>query len=70
MKLMIQIPCFNEAQTLAVALAASPRQVPGFETVEWLIIDDGSQDDTVRIARENGVDHIVRHTANQGLAAC
>ena len=68
MKLIIQIPCYNEADTLAIALSALPRQVPGFDSVEWLIIDDGSQDETVRVARENGVDHVVRHTSNQGLA--
>ncbi|WP_306549231.1 glycosyltransferase family 2 protein [Desulfobulbus sp.] len=68
MKLIIQIPCYNEADTLAIALAALPRQAPGFDTVEWLIIDDGSTDDTVRVARENGVDHVVSHTRNQGLA--
>lgn len=68
MKLIIQIPCYNEAGTLGITLAALPRQVPGFDTVEWLIIDDGSQDDTVRVARECGVDHVVRHTRNQGLA--
>jgi len=68
MKLIIQIPCFNEAETLAVALSALPRQVLGFDKVEWLIIDDGSQDSTVQVARENGVDHIVRHSRNQGLA--
>ena len=68
MKLIIQIPCYNEAGTLAIALSALPREIPGFDTVEWLIIDDGSEDETVRIARENGVDHVVRHTRNQGLA--
>ncbi len=68
MKLIIQIPCFNEAETLAIALNALPREVPGFDTVEWLIIDDGSTDDTVKVAEENGVDHVVRHTHNQGLA--
>jgi glycosyltransferase involved in cell wall biosynthesis len=68
LKLIIQIPCFNEANTLAVTLRDLPREVTGFETVEWLIIDDGSSDDTVRVARENGVDHVVRHTRNQGLA--
>ena len=68
MKLIIQIPCYNEAETLPITLAALPRKVPGFDTVEWLIIDDGSRDDTVRIAKENGVDHIVCHTCNQGLA--
>lgn len=68
MKLIIQIPCYNEAGTLAIALAALPRQVPGFDTVEWLVIDDGSRDNTVQIARVNGVDHVIRHTCNQGLA--
>ncbi len=68
MKLIIQIPCYNEAETLAVTLAALPRKVPGFDIVEWLIIDDGSKDETVRVARENGVDHVVSHTRNQGLA--
>ncbi len=68
MKLIIQIPCLNEAGTLAIALNALPREVPGFDTVEWLIIDDGSTDDTVRIAKENGVDHVVSHTHNLGLA--
>jgi len=68
MKLIIQIPCYNEAGTLAIALACLPREVPGFDKVEWLIIDDGSEDDTVKVARENGVDHIVQHNRNQGLA--
>lgn len=68
MKLIIQIPCFNEAGTLAIALADLPRQVDGFDSVEWLIIDDGSQDDTVNVAKENGVDHVVQHTKNLGLA--
>jgi glycosyltransferase involved in cell wall biosynthesis len=68
MKLIIQIPCYNEAGTLAIALGALPRHVPGFDKVEWLIIDDGSQDDTVAVARANGVDHVVRHICNQGLA--
>lgn len=68
MKLIIQIPCYNEAGTLAIALAALPRHVEGFEIVEWLIIDDGSTDDTVKIARGCGVDHIVSFTRNQGLA--
>ena len=68
MKLIIQIPCYNESETLAIALNALPREVPGFEKVEWLIVDDGSLDDTVRVARENGVDHVVSHTRNQGLA--
>ena len=68
MKLIIQIPCFNEAQTLAIALSALPREVQGFTSVEWLIIDDGSKDNTAEIAVENGVDHIVRHVGNKGLA--
>lgn len=68
MKLIIQIPCYNEAGTLAIALSKLPRKVEGVDTVEWLIIDDGSTDDTVKIAFENGVDHVVRHTKNLGLA--
>ena len=68
MKLIIQIPCYNEADTLAIALAALPRKVQGFDEVEWLIIDDGSTDETINVALESGVDHIVRHTHNQGLA--
>jgi glycosyltransferase involved in cell wall biosynthesis len=68
LKLIIQIPCYNEADTLAIALADLPREVAGFERVEWLIIDDGSHDDTAKVARENGVDHVIRHTHNQGLA--
>ncbi|URN97630.1 glycosyltransferase family 2 protein [Leclercia adecarboxylata] len=68
MKLIIQIPCFNEAETLAIALKALPRQIAGFDTVEWLIVDDGSTDDTVNVARQNGVDHIVKHAGNKGLA--
>jgi glycosyltransferase involved in cell wall biosynthesis len=67
-KLIIQIPCYNEAGTLAIALAELPREVPGFDAVEWLVVDDGSNDETVRVAREGGVDHIVRNTSNQGLA--
>jgi glycosyltransferase involved in cell wall biosynthesis len=68
-KLIIQVPCYNEEGTLAIALQALPRQVDGFDQVEWLIIDDGSRDGTVRVAEEQGVDHIVRFTRNQGLAA-
>lgn len=67
-KLFIQIPCYNEEKTLSITLSSLPRQVDGFERVEWLIIDDGCIDETVRIAQENGVDHIVSFTKNHGLA--
>jgi glycosyltransferase involved in cell wall biosynthesis len=67
-KLIIQIPCYNEEGTLAVALAALPRQVPGIDNVEWLIINDGSTDRTIEVARANGVDHIVDLGTHQGLA--
>jgi glycosyltransferase involved in cell wall biosynthesis len=69
MKLIIQIPCFNEEQTLPATLAELPRAIPGIDTVEWLVIDDGSTDATVEVARAGGVDHIVRLTNNKGLAA-
>ncbi len=69
MKLIIQIPCFNEAPTLAIALADLPASVPGIDTVEVLVIDDGSSDETVKVARENGVHHVVGFRANQGLAS-
>jgi glycosyltransferase involved in cell wall biosynthesis len=68
-KLIIQIPCFDEEETLPVTLADLPREVPGFDLVEWLVVDDGSTDRTVEVAREHGVDHIVRLTNNKGLAA-
>jgi glycosyltransferase involved in cell wall biosynthesis len=68
-KLIIQIPCFNEEEQLPGTLADLPREVPGFDTVEWLIIDDGSTDRTIEVARRHGVDHIVRLTNNKGLAA-
>ncbi len=68
MKLIIQIPCFNEEGQLPLTLSHLPREVPGFETVEWLIIDDGSTDATIEVARERGVDHVVRLTNHKGLA--
>ena len=68
MKLIIQIPCYNEAATLAVTLKDLPREVPGFDKVEWLIVNDGSTDLSAEVARENGVDHIVSFRNNQGLA--
>jgi glycosyltransferase involved in cell wall biosynthesis len=69
MKLIIQIPCFNEAQQLPRTLADLPREVAGFDAVEWLVIDDGSTDETIAVARTHGVDHLVRLTNNKGLAA-
>jgi glycosyltransferase involved in cell wall biosynthesis len=68
LKLIIQIPCYNEEETLGIALGELPYQVEGFDEVEWLVIDDGSRDKTVEVARENGVDHIVQLPYNRGLA--
>ena len=68
LKLVIQIPCYNEAATLGTTLRELPRTVPGVDRVEWLVIDDGSTDATVAVAREHGVDHIVRLPVNRGLA--
>src|ERR687898_447705 len=68
MKLIIQIPCLNEEDQLPETLGALPRHLAGFDSVEWLIIDDGSTDRTVAVAREHGVDHIIRLTNNKGLA--
>src|ERR671917_1120045 len=68
MKLIIQIPCFDEEEQLPAMLAELPRRLEGIDTVEWLIVDDGSGDRTIEVARENGVDHIVRLTNNKGLA--
>ena len=68
MKLIIQIPCFNEAATLSVALAELPRTVRGFDEVEWLVVNDGSTDDTVGAALRWGVDHVVSFKRNLGLA--
>jgi glycosyltransferase involved in cell wall biosynthesis len=68
MKLIIQIPCLNEEDQLPVTLGDLPREVPGFDTVEWLVVDDGSTDRTIEVARDCGVDHVVRLTNNKGLA--
>jgi glycosyltransferase involved in cell wall biosynthesis len=67
-KLIIQIPCLNEEDVLPTTLAELPREVEGFETVEWLVIDDGSTDRTSEVARAHGVDHILRFNSNKGLA--
>lgn len=68
MKVIIQIPCYNEAQTLGLTLAELPRSLPGVDKVEWLVIDDGSSDNTAEVAKAHGVDYVVRHPRNQGLA--
>ena len=67
-KLIIQIPCYNEEATLGVTLAELPQSLPGVDCVEWLIIDDGSLDRTVEVARACGVKHVVQFPYNQGLA--
>ena len=67
-KLIIQIPCFNEEHSLPYTLQDLPREVPGFDAVEWLVIDDGSTDGTVQVARDYGVDHLLRLTVHRGLA--
>ena len=68
MKLIIQIPCYNEETTLPVTLKDLPRKLPGIDAVEWLIIDDGSTDRTVETAKRHGVDHVVHFKKNRGLA--
>jgi len=68
-KLIVQIPCLNEEETLPATLADIPREIEGLDSVELLVIDDGSTDRTVEVAREHGVEHIVRLTNNKGLAA-
>jgi glycosyltransferase involved in cell wall biosynthesis len=67
-KVVIQIPCYNEEESLPVALAALPRVLPGIQAVEWLVVDDGSTDRTSDVARSHGVDHVVRLPQHQGLA--
>ena len=67
MKLIVQIPCLNEEETLGATMADIPRQIEGIDAVEILIIDDGSTDHTAAIAREHGADHVVRFPQNRGL---
>lgn len=67
-KLIIQIPCYNEERTLGTTLSALPRYLPGIDTIEWLVINDGSRDRTVEVASANGADHIISFSTNQGLA--
>lgn len=68
MKLIIQIPCYNEAQTLEIALNDLPRQIDGIDEIEYLIINDGSQDNTVEVAKKWGVHYVVNFKKNKGLA--
>lgn len=68
MKLIIQIPCYNESETLEVALNDLPRQIDGIDEIEYLIINDGSKDNTVEVAKKWGVHHVVSFPQNKGLA--
>ncbi len=68
MKLIIQIPCFNEEKTLPETFADLPRKIDGIDTIEYLIIDDGSSDNTIEVAEKLGIHHIIRHKHNKGLA--
>lgn len=68
MKLIVQIPCYNEEKTLALVVNSIPKHIAGIDTIETLVIDDGSSDDTSKVARELGVNHIIKHGKNQGLA--
>ncbi len=69
MKLVVQIPCYNEQQSLPATLACLPGEIPGIDSVETLVVDDGSEDATARIAREQGVDHVVELPRRRGLVA-
>ncbi|MBD1390562.1 glycosyltransferase family 2 protein [Neiella sp. HB171785] len=68
MKLIIQIPCYNEAETLPETYADLPKQIDGIDVIETLIVDDGSQDGTSEVARELGITHVIRNKNNKGLA--
>ncbi len=68
MKLIIQIPCYNEAETLEVALNDLPKHIDGIDVIEYLIINDGSRDNTVEVARKWGVHYVVNFKRNKGLA--
>lgn len=68
MKLIVQVPCFNEDQTLPLVIKSIPKEINGIDTIETLVIDDGSSDKTSEVAKKLGVDHIIRHTRNKGLA--
>ena len=68
MKLIIQIPCYNEAETLEIALNDLPKEISGVDEIEYLIINDGSKDNTVEVARRWGVHHVVNFKQNKGLA--
>ena len=68
MKLIIQIPCYNEAETLEIALNDLPKHIDGIDTIEYLIINDGSRDDTVEVAKRWGVHYVVHFSKNRGLA--
>ncbi len=68
MKVIIQIPCLNEEETLPQTYADLPRSIPGVDTIEVLITDDGSTDRTLQVAEDLGVGHVIRHTRNRGLA--
>ena len=68
MKLIIQLPCLNEEATLPNTIRALPRTIEGIDTIEYLVINDGSTDRTVEVARQSGVHHIISFTRNKGLA--
>ena len=68
MKLVVQIPCFNEEKTLPLVVNSIPKKIPGIDTIETLVVDDGSKDMTVEVAKKLGVTHIIRHKGNKGLA--